>query len=371
MATISETITIGGMFGNDKTYFAGSPVVIDISGLVWSGSSPFNIVKVLVTDSDGETVGDFHADTGGQSEISFDIQSALRSLWADYTFESEVAAAKEALTATSVDGQTASRDMRSYSLQVVKEYLDSTDNEFSSASSDVFTGGKCMIGSLTEWERYNIGTKENADASHWQHSNFRNGDASTKPNPINCPNAMPERVGISSITSWVDVDSNGTTSVFYPSALKNGTKDKTASDTEQQHAPLVLRDSQPYVDFLFVNRRGAVETCSALTKEAMDISIDVDEYDLVERPTFKPSRSLFTIATGGRRSWEMSSGFVDRYWAAWWTQEFLMGQRHWMLLDGQFVPVTIAPSKKSVSIYDKTKQNMPHVDFTVTLALEG
>jgi len=35
------------------------------------------------------------------------------------------------------------------------------------------------------------------------------------------------------------------------------------------------------------------------------------------------------------------------------------------------VPVIVEPSKKSITIYDRSKQQMPHVDFTVTLALEG
>jgi hypothetical protein len=31
----------------------------------------------------------------------------------------------------------------------------------------------------------------------------------------------------------------------------------------------------------------------------------------------------------------------------------------------------VEPSKQNISIYDRTKQQMAHVDFTVTLALEG
>lgn len=347
------------MFGNEKTYFSGSPVVIDISGLEWNDSSPFDIVKINVKNSSGNIVGDFHADTGGQSEISFDIQSALRAIWADYDFADEIKAATAALTATSVDGQSVSRAYRGYSIQLSTEYLDSTDNEFTTPESTSFPGGQCMIGALTEWERYNIEKKEDADASHWEKSNTRNGDASTK------PVSSPERVGKSSITSWVDVNAEGTVSVFYPSAAI------AVDDQNAQHVPIILRDNFDYQDFLFVNRRGAVETCSAMTKEAMNIDVDIDTYNKVERPAFKPTRSLFTISSGGRRSWEMSSGFVDRKWAEWWTQEFLKGLRHWMLIEGKYVPVIIEPAKKSVSIYDKTKQQMPHVDFTVTLALEG
>ena len=77
------------------------------------------------------------------------------------------------------------------------------------------------------------------------------------------------------------------------------------------------------------------------------------------------------IASGGRRSWGMSSGYQTRDWAEWWTLEFLMAKQWWMLYKGRYVPVIVEASKKSIDIYDKTKQQMPHVDFTVTLALEG
>lgn len=350
--------TVTGMFGNNKTYFSGSPVVIDIAGLEWNSNSPFNIVRVNVMYG-GKMVGDFHADTGGQTAISFDIESALQSIWADYDFASEVGAATSALMATSTHGQSTTRTYKEYTIRLSTEYLDSTDNEFTTTASQTFTGGSCMIGALTEWERYNIANKENADASHLEGTNLRNGDASTK------PTSSLERVGRLSITSWVDLGDAGTTSTFFPPTASPTADDKT------QHAPLVLRDTIDYQDFLFVNRRGAVETASALMKEALDISAEAKRYNRVERPTFKPSRSLLSIPSGGRRSWEMSSGYVSREWAEWWTEEFLHGQRHWMLLDKMYVPVIVEPAKKSVSIYDRSKQQLAHVDFTVTLALEG
>lgn len=352
-------VNVTGMFGTGKTYFSASPVVIDITGLEWDSSSPFDIVRINVIDPSGNIVGDFHADTGGQSNISFDIQSALRSIWAGYDFASEISTATAALTATSVNGQSTTRAYKDYSIQLSTEYLDSTDNEFTTTTSQTFTGGRCMIGALTEWERYNIDNKEDADASHWEHTNLRNGDASTK------PTNSPERVGKSSLTSWVDVSSEGTTSIFFPFAAPS-----TGDDTTQ-HAPLVLRDTIDYQDFLFVNRRGAVETASAQMKGALNISAETKQYNRVERPTFKPSRSLLSIPSGGRHSWDMSSGYVSREWAEWWAKEFLQGQRHWMLLDGIYVPVIVEPAKKSVSIYDRSKQQLVHVDFTVTLALEG
>ena len=352
-----NTVNVSGMFGEGNTYFAGSPVVIDISNLEWptdgSGNptSPFNIVRMDVLDN-GKVIGEFKADTGGQTSISFNISSALLGLWSDYKFDNEVSAANS--------HSIRNRQCRFYSLQVFTEYIRS-DGEFQQTESDVISGGQCVIGWLTEWERSLITNVANADVAHLA-ANLRNGNASTK------PAGTPERVGSDSITSWVNIDGTYTTSKFYAKDAGGGSG---SSDSASQHAPLVLRDSQPYTDFLFVNRRGAVETCSAPTKESMDIEVDTQNYARIERPTFQPSRSLMAIAKGGRRSWSMSSGPQTREWADWWTEEFLMARQWWMRYKGSYVPVIVEPAKKKTSIYDRSKQNMPSVEFTVTLALEG
>ena len=252
----SNTVTISGMFGNGKTYFADSPVVIDISGLRWSEegqpvTSPFTIVRVEVV-YDSKVVGEFKVDTGGQTSISFDISSALQAIWAGYDFSREIAAA--------ANPRSYQRNYRDYSLKVYTEYL-SGDGVFTATDSDVITGGSCAIGGFTEWERSTIPNKEAADVSYREHENLRYGDASVKPTDT------PERVGSMSPTSWVDLHSEGTQCVFYPASAQMG------NDRQGSHAPLVLRDSVPYVDFLFLNRRGAVETCSGQTLESMGINV--------------------------------------------------------------------------------------------------
>jgi len=356
----------GNVDGQIHTYFVDSPVVIDISGLEWPGSSPFNIVRVQVV-YDGNIVGNFHSDTGGQSSTSFDISSALRAIWADYDYSWEVRAAQRGLS-MSADWL---REHRSYSLRIYTEYLDNYGEFVSTQCADEdghtdIPGGQCAIGGFTEWERSTIPSKEAADVSYREHENLRYGDASTKPTDI------PERVGSLSPTSWVDVNGVNVNMNFWPVGAT------PASDSQERHAPLVLRDSVPYVDFLFVNRRGAVETCSGQTLESMGINVKVTQYSRTGRPSFSPVRSLMAIGQDGRRSWQMSSGYVTREWAEWWALEFLGGKRKqwWMRYplgeaNGTYVPVIVEPEKQNTSIYDRSKQNMPHVDFTVTLALEG
>lgn len=358
------------MFGNGKTYFADSPVVIDISGLQWPGTSPFNTVIIEVLH-EGDVVGTFRTETGGQSDISIDISSALRSIWSGYNFSEELEAA--GLSLGSVSSHAATRNMREYYLHIYTEYLSSDDGGVYTKTQCVdengnydIPGGQCLIGGLTEWERYLITDKADADVSHWEHTGVRNGDASTK------PTSSPERVGINSITSWVDVQEGLTKSIFYPHTATPEEDDVPGSKTGWTgHAPLVLRDNIPYVDFVFVNRRGAVETCSARPLESLSIEVEAKTYGLVERPAFRPSRSIIAFPSGGRKSFGMSSGFQTREWANWWTSEFLMGRRHWMRYDGLFVPVGITPAKKETTIYDRSKQQMVSVDFTVALALEG
>ena len=377
-------VTISGMFGDGNTYFADSPVVIDIEGLSWPGNSPFNVVRVEVI-YDNKVAGDFRCDTGGQTTATFDISSALRAIWADFDYGKEVNAAQEARDSSDSNGHMAGNDSkdyqndarkyRQYSLIVYTEFL--RNGEFEQTISPEFTGGSCAIGHLTEWERSLITDNSRRDVSALEGSNLRNGDASTKPHPTSGnPNVSPERVGSTSITSWVDVSGNGTKSVFYSASAASG---RGEADSSSAHAPLVMRDSVAYVDFLFLNRRGAIETCSGMTKEAMNISTDTKQYSRAERPAFNPTGSIMAIGTDGRRSWPMSSGYVTKDWAEWWTMEFLGGKRKqwWMLWQGpgmsaaKYVPVNIEPAKKDTSIYDKAKQQMPHVDFTVTLALEG
>ena len=393
---MANVVTVSGMFGEGHTYFADAPVVIDISGLDWGKpvSSPFTVVRVEVVwlkDTGGQepekiTVGDFREDTGGQESASFDIASALQAIWSGYDFSKEVAAAQAAADdedsrshyAAEGDGIDSSghRTYRAYILRIWTEYL-ASDGEFvqtqcedKDGKTDI-PGGQCLIGGLTEWERSLIPKKEDADASYWEHTGVRNGDASTK------PTSSPERVGKDSITSWVDVSNAGTKSIFFSAGYFPDYDDIPAAQAWNGHAPLVLRDSQPYIDFLFVNRRGAVETCSALMKEALSITAETTEYSRVERPTFKPSRSLMTISAGGRRSWSMSSGKQTREWLEWWTMEFLPARQKWMLYRGpgaakaMFVPVTVTPAKKSIGIYDRSKQQLESVEFTVTLGLEG
>ena len=345
-------VTVSGMGASDRTFFADSPVVVAVQVTGWGRQSPFTIVRLEVR-YDGRAVGRFQADTGGQTTMEFDISTALKAIWSDYDYQAEVASAD-------AQAEGPLRAARAYTIEASSEYLD-TDGELVTASSGEIEAGRCVRGGYTEWERRKIGSAEEGDVAWLTNTNFRSGNASTK------PTAQPERVGIDSITSWTGVTPQGTQTYFYGPSVAG------ASDRTAPHPPLVLRDSVPYADFLFLNRRGAVESCSASALEAMQIENDIRQYSLIGRPAFVPSPSLTAIGTDGRRSWAMSSGRLSREWCEWWKTEFLGGKRKrwWMKYQGSYVPVIVEPAKKQVTIYDRSKQQMSSVEFTVTLALEG
>ena len=346
-------VTISGNFGAGHTYFAHSPVVVTINGLEWPREGPFNIVKLDVIYNNA-VAGHFMADTGGQPSFSFDISSALRVIWSDYTYQDQLAAATNVINGST--RVSAWHQPREYSLNVYTEYVDSSDNEITVTSAGTFTGGQCLPGRLTEMER---SMARFADVSTLERTNLRYGDASTKPTGI------PERVGRHSMTSWCDFSSNGACTYFHGYSMP------VENDKPTVHAPLVIRDEEDYTDFLFINRRGTMETCSGRMLEEMEIEVDTKQYGRSERPTFAPSRTLLALANGGRRSWNMSSGYQTREWTEWWTTEFLMARQWWMVYDGTIIPVTVVPGKKSTSIYNRAKQQMASVDFTVTLGLDG
>lgn len=370
-------VTISGMFGDGKTYFADSPVVINIEGLEWPESSPVTMVMVDVIYQNN-TVGRFRVDAVGQSSVTLDISSALRALWSDIDYADAIAAANS--VARGESPMNFKSYYRQHSLVIYTEYISPRDGEIVTTSSGEITGGNSLPGRFTEWERHLAGSSVNADLSVLDGTNLRFGDASTK------PTSSPERVGKDSITSWLDFDKErqGEERVFAMTIFASPDAEPEP-DGPSAHAPLVLRDSVPYVDFLFVNRRGAVETCSAVMAESMSMDAETKEYGHPEGISFVPERSIQDIASGGRRSWSMSSGHQTREWLEWWVSEFLMARRRWMLYaykrfnsstqqyvtERAFVPVTVKPAKKSNTIYDLSKQKMESVEFTVTLALEG
>lgn len=144
-----------------------------------------------------------------------------------------------------------------------------------------------------------------------------------------------------------------------------------------------------YYHFMFVNSLGVLETCSAVTRESLSYTIESSEMSLVTTPKYYAESNITVTKSGNRATLKMSSGYVNRAWADWWTTEFLMAKCYWVRYgntkkqilnnDGEkvwvetplWLPCTIIPSDEEVSIYNKTEQNLPHIDFEVRVGVEG
>jgi len=327
---------------------------------------------------------DFRAEVGADTSIAFDISTALRAMWAGYTFGDELRAAQDAASGAVNNAQVADRACQLYKVVAGTEWiLNGIYYEGEPYEASEISYG--LLGGWTELERYTGTGQPNIESLIGYVPSLGRAAvlASTKPN-------TPEVIGQRSIVSEGfityedgsdDSDSSSESSrdgvvvihkqVFHPCTERTADTDFSAETFAVDGHTYVRNTDNDYIDFLFINSRGAMESCSAMMKESLRITVESEQYSHVERPTFVPSRSMLAIAENPRRSWLMSSGYQDREWAEWWATEFLRSRRWWMLVNGRYLPIVVSASDKDVTIYDKTKPSMSHVDFTVTLGLGG
>ena len=125
------------------------------------------------------------------------------------------------------------------------------------------------------------------------------------------------------------------------------------------------------VHFLrFINGFGAVENISVRAKDKLSYEVGGEVHSLVQDGGLRPTDRRYATKSQPVGSYELSSGFVPRRWAEWYVQELLTTPRAWMQVGDVWVPGLIEADDDCV-IYDRTKPEMPHVDFTFRLAIDG
>lgn len=125
------------------------------------------------------------------------------------------------------------------------------------------------------------------------------------------------------------------------------------------------------VHFLrFINGFGAVENISVRSKDKLSYEVSGETHSLVQGATTRPSDRRYATKSQPVGVYELSSGYVPKQWAEWYVQELLTSPRVWIQLGGKWVPALIEAEDDCV-IYDRTKPEMPHVDFTLRLAIDG
>lgn len=125
------------------------------------------------------------------------------------------------------------------------------------------------------------------------------------------------------------------------------------------------------VHFLrFINGFGAVENISVRAKDKLSYEVSGETHSLVQGINTRPTDRRYATKSQPVGVYELSSGYVPKQWAEWYVQELLTSPKVWIQLGGKWVPALIEAEDDCV-IYDRTKPGMPHVDFTLRLAIDG
>ena len=140
------------------------------------------------------------------------------------------------------------------------------------------------------------------------------------------------------------------------------------------HLPSVTgyyRTNTHGVHFLrFINGFGAVENIAVRAKDKLSYEVGGETHSLVQGISVRPTDRRYATKSQPVGIYELSSGYVPKQWAEWYVQELLTSPKVWIQLGGKWVPALIE-SEDDCVIYDRTKPGMPHVDFTLRLAIDG
>lgn len=122
--------------------------------------------------------------------------------------------------------------------------------------------------------------------------------------------------------------------------------------------------------FIFLNGFGMLESITAVTKESLQYDIQSELYAIPKEIGFRGNTQVVNYANAPEATLEMSSGFVDRDWAEWWINEFVVTRRAWMLYEGRYIPVAIIP-EESNKLFDRSKPGLMAVNFSVRYSFTG
>lgn len=323
--------------------FANNPVVVKVSSLAFENNGLFRKVIFEVTtyynklESNKRTYT-FEVGADGLSytdTVRCDISSALRSALARYEYSPEDIQTYSELTYPCVSFSVKAWLRDFYNGEV-------EDGPSSEASGTLSDGSStktfyAFLGGLTDMER-------------WSGDSDINGlpiptSFSTKP--------AGEILGDGQIFAATRYDAaSGEVKAFFQ---VNGAS----------------MDSRERATILFVNSRGVYDTISVLRADSEEYEISSDVSSLVGATAYRPSPYITTHKEGGGAVWKMSSGYVNKEWAQWFTREFLMAKHYWLQRGDRWLPIVVTPDSDSVMTYSKSDPALIAVNFAVKSAIKG
>lgn len=336
--------------------FIENPIIVGVTNFEFQPNSSFRqaVIEVEVTPTySGASVSKyrFYTDATAGIPIRMDISTALRGAMCEWQPDISAYTSKDAIY---------SYPYATFTVRVYEKYLlDGTVYEDLGAER---TGAYAYYGGLTEYERLifekhaaDIFVDENNPSQVW----------TRKPNSKSNGEII-ETGFYRSYYSFNYTNRRFQTRIYQTTSENEGKENQDAGGYFWQ-----LPVSGERRQFAFVNSLGVIETIMAQSRESLSYDIESNTKSLVSTPQYKPNPNITTHKTGGRNKWQMSSGKVNREWADWWVTEFLMAKKYWMLHSGMWLPVVVTPADDSMEIYNRSENNLPHVDFDVQLAVKG
>lgn len=120
----------------------------------------------------------------------------------------------------------------------------------------------------------------------------------------------------------------------------------------------------------FINSFGAVENISVTCNDALEYKINQEESTIFGEISFNNVIHKMSRKQNDFGVFSLSSGYVDESWAEWFTHELVMSPKAWMLIGERWVPGIIT-SEKSTSMYNRSKEEMQHIEFNFEMSIEG
>lgn len=334
MARINNGSMLGG------TVLAGNPVIVSVSAGTFPEKSSFRQI-VLDVIGDGKEL-QFKTEVSASGEtVEFDISSALRSLlWGGAAEPQEL-----------VSSATAYNRSASFGIRVHDEYL--------------------MDGEIWKTDAVVNGNTNNLaiGGGHWE----------TDLTAV----TMDQTAWLSS-TRFTDKPSSGEvvcqgTPYFY-SDFYSG-RQRTRRTTYNTLGAATRDGRNLYITELpsplngmqciaFRNHYGVLETVCCHGKPLEAVSTLRTNYVRQSAPSYRPGQKGCGITAGPTPYVRLSSGPLDDDWSRWWNTEVCAATEFWLWHRSAWWPCTVEFEEKH-DVYDRSKQELPSVDFTLTLLYKG
>lgn len=134
---------------------------------------------------------------------------------------------------------------------------------------------------------------------------------------------------------------------------------------------VLIAPAKNRTSFLFINSFGVLESVSAQSLTEWTDGIRSDNLTALLKPAYTGGKQAFNFSTPLPPRCKLSSGYVNRAWAQWWTTEFLTARHCWIKtqIEGTdiTIPVRIEPEDEDIITHKTDAPHIPEVIFTATL----